>query len=164
MRRLTLALDPGKTTGWASYDHDTRSFKSGQTDFDETCRLVLSPREAFDTADDIIVPEAYFPHGQLDIVSETFIITVNTAKNTQATWSLELIGVARMVSHLYGGQPLVLQPAAAAKRLMSDDLLKALEWHKPGKGHANDAARHLGLFLMGRGWMDDRVKQYVGGR
>ena len=155
MRRHILALDPGKTTGWAAYDNETREFKSGQTDYDETCRLLMHPEQLFTSA---------LTAADFDIVSESFIITINTAKNTQATWSLELIGCARMVSRLYGGQDLVLQAPSAAKRLMSDDLLKALQWYVPGKGHSNDAARHLGLFLMSRGWMDDRVKQFIGGR
>ena len=154
MRQYILALDPGKTSGWAAYNCETREFKSGQTDYDETCRMLVN-MSAF---------EQPLLHTEVDIVSESFIITVNTAKNTQATWSLELIGVARMVSRRYGGQELVLQSPSAAKRLMSDELLKALEWYVPGKGHANDAARHLGLFLMSRGWMDDRVKAFIAGR
>ena len=153
MRRYTLALDPGKMSGWASYDHETHEFRSGQTDYDATCRMLMHVPSAFGAAEATCI--------ETDIVSESFIITINTAKNTQATWSLELIGVARMVSRLYGGQELVLQSPAAAKRLMSDDLLRALGWHTKGKGHANDAARHLGLFMVSRGWMDDRVKQYV---
>lgn len=155
MRRHVLALDPGKTTGWASYDRETNEFKSGQTDYDETCRLLLHPEELYTSA---------LSAHDFDIVSESFIITVNTAKNTQATWSLELIGVARMISRLFSEQELVLQAPSAAKRLCSDDLLKALGWYVPGKGHANDAARHLGLFMMGRGWMDDRIKSFIGSR
>lgn|GEM_PF-5228868 len=152
MRRYTLALDPGKMTGWATYDNETREFRSGQTDFNETCRLLLDPSEAVGCAT---------THGNIDLVSESFLITINTAKNTQATWSLELIGVARMFSEIYGQQKLVLQQPSAAKRLMSDDMLKVLDWHRPGKGHANDAARHLGMFMLARKWMDDRIITYV---
>lgn len=147
MRPIVLALDPGKMSGWAKFDTITEEFTSGQEDYDGLCRLLMQNT-----------------HASVDLVSESFIITVNTAKNTQATWSLELIGVARMVSRLYTGQDLVLQSPAAAKRLCSDELLKTLGWYKPGKGHANDAARHLGLYMLGRGWMDDRIKQYVGSR
>lgn len=156
VRRFILALDPGKKTGLASYDRETDTFRSGEADFDETCNYLMQPAAMFHPD---VMHEVN--HGTLDIVSESFLITVNTAKNTQATWSLELIGVARMVSHLYGRQPLVLQAPAAAKRLMSDDMLKTLDWYKPGKGHANDAARHLGMFMLGRKWMDDRIIQYV---
>lgn len=148
MRRYAFAMDPGKKSGWAYWDSESETFTSGQEDYDGMCRRLLSDAANLST----------------DLISESFVVTVNTAKNTQATWSLELIGVARMVSRLYGGQELVLQIPAAAKRLCSDELLKSLDWYKPGKGHANDAARHLGLFLLSRGWMDDRIKSYIGSR
>jgi hypothetical protein len=149
VRDYILVLDPGKTTGWATFDVAHQDFASGQEDYDGTCRLL------FDTAKQ---------GTDLDIVSESLVITVKTAKNTQATWSLELIGVARAVSRLWTQQELVLQTPAAAKRLCSDDLLKTLGWYKPGKAHANDAARHLGLFMIQRGWMDKRIKQYIAAR
>lgn len=155
MRRYILAIDPGKKTGWAAYDREMDTFVSGELDYDDTCKLLLHPESIFNGPLSAM---------EFDYACESFIITVNTAKNTQATWSLELIGVARMISRLYGGQELVLQTPAAAKRLMSDDLLKALSWYVPGKGHSNDAARHLGLFMLSRGWMDDRIKQFIAGR
>lgn len=146
MRDRVLALDPGKTTGVATYDLRTGEFESSQLDYDGVCQLMMK-----------VASEA--PH--IDLVSEDFVITVQTAKNTQATWSLELIGVARMVSRMYGGQDLILQMPANAKRMMSDDMLKLIGWHKPGQGHANDAARHLGLYLLSHGWMDDRIKAFL---
>lgn len=147
MRPYILALDPGKMSGWAYYDSTDGGFISGQKDYDDTCRLLID--------------EAARKGPDLGIVCESFIITVNTAKNTQATWSLELIGVARMVSRLWTQQELVLQGPAEAKRLCSDELLKVMGWYKPGKGHANDAARHLGLFMLARGWMDPRIKKMI---
>lgn len=148
MRRYVLALDPGKMTGWASYDRETGEFLSGQTNFEETCRLLLHR---------VGGPS----HDQLDLVCESFIITVQTAKNTQATWSLELIGVARMVSELYCQQPLTLQQPASAKRFSSDERLKKLGWYTPGKGHANDAARHLMLYMVARKWWPEEFGSVV---
>lgn len=147
MRNRIIAFDPGKTSGWATFNRATETFESGQTNFDQTA--ILAHTEANTYRDEI------------DIVSESFIITVNTAKNTQATWSLELIGIFRYVSRSLTGQDVKLQDPASAKRLMSDSMLKVLGWHKPGKGHANDAARHLGTFLLSRGWMDDRIIKFV---
>jgi hypothetical protein len=93
-------------------------------------------------------------HGaNLILVSESFRITMQTAKNTQAPWSLELIGVARMVSRLYTGRELHMQDPSAAKRFSSDAKLKHMGWYQPNKGHANDAARHLLLTLATRGWL-----------
>jgi hypothetical protein len=141
MRPWILALDPGKTTGWATYNEG--NFESGQTNFMETCQLIRDM--------------ATWEKTDLHIVSESFLITMQTVKNTQAPWSLELIGVARYFAQELTGQDLTLQMPSAAKRFSSDERLKAFGWHKPGKGHANDAARHLLLFMVSHGWKDDRL-------
>ena len=143
MRNNILALDPGKKTGWAAYDFTTKRFVSGEDDFITNARRVHA-----------IAAEL---NDELSIVSESFTITVNTAKNTQATWSLELIGVYRYLSLAYCREDLTLQAPAAAKRFSSDDRLRAMGWYTPGKGHANDAARHLMLYLVTRKWWDDRL-------
>ena len=39
------------------------------------------------------------------------------------------------------------QRPAEAKKFATDDKLKALGWYKGGFGHADDAARHLLVFL-----------------
>ena len=143
VRQRILAIDPGKTTGWASYDTVEQTFDSGQTDFIETCNLLKTC--ALQWAKDI------------HIVSESFLITLQTVKNTQAPWSLELIGVARYFSQAYCDEDLTLQMPSAAKRFSSDQRLKDMGWYVPGKGHANDAARHLLLFIATHGWWDDRI-------
>lgn len=91
------------------------------------------------------------------IIAESFIIGPQTAKNTQAPWSLEVIGVARMVSEVYCGKPLRLQQPSAAKRFSSDARLHRMGWHTPGKGHANDAARHLLLYMATHGLLEDSL-------
>lgn len=126
-----MAIDPGKTSGWATFDLATEEFKSGQEDFDGACAVMM-----------------YAADPNVQLVSEAFLITVQTAKNTQATWSLELIGVARYVARSLAGRDLILQAPGAAKRFSSDERLKRLGWYKPGQGHANDAARHLLLCLV----------------
>lgn len=143
MRQRILAIDPGKTTGWAAFDRVEETFDSGQTDFKETCELLRTCTEQWKT--------------ELHVVSESFIITLQTVKNTQAPWSLELIGVARYFSQFNCEEDLSLQMPSAAKRFSSDMRLKDLGWFVPGKGHANDAARHLLLFLGTHGWWDARI-------
>ena len=138
--RYVAAFDPGKLTGWALYDRETEEFDSGQTNFDETCNLVFALGQKH--------------LATLLVVSESFIITQATAKNSQAPWSLELIGVMRYASRMYTRRDLVTQAPATAKRFSSDERLKQMGWHRPGKGHANDAARHLLVTLATRGWLD----------
>lgn len=148
-----VVLDPGKTTGvvdWTAGHHaEPPTVTWAELDFKGTCDKLLS-----------IAAESVST-GNLDIIiiCESFIITQQTAKNTQAPWSLELIGVARMISELYLGKPLILQQPSQAKRFSSDNRLKRMGWFWKGKGHANDAARHLLLFTATRGLLPQEVLQ-----
>lgn len=132
--RLVLAVDPGLNTGTALYDLDKHQpIETKQHDFDSfTTYLARLANEN---------------RGALSIVSESFMITVQTAKNSQAPWSLELIGVMRWVSRAWCGRELKLQTPSQAKRFASDGRLRAMGFWSPGERHANDAARHLLLWL-----------------
>lgn len=136
-----IVLDPGKTTGLVDWDNTSENyptFDAHELNFDDTCKFLME------------VARSGNLYGDTVIVSESFIITQQTAKNSQAPWSLELIGVARMVSKLYLQRDLVLQQPSAAKRFSSDQRLKMMSFWTPAKGHANDAARHLLLFMATR--------------
>jgi hypothetical protein len=141
-----LALDPGQTTGWAlwTFGNDPEKLgmpQSGQEDFTGTMRLM----------NNVITT---YPGAQ--IVAEMFIIGPNTVKKSQAPWSLEVIGCARWAA-LSTGRELKLQQASSAKRFSADWRLKQLSWYRPGKGHANDALRHLLLYMVSHGWWDQRI-------
>jgi hypothetical protein len=139
-----FALDPGLTSGWTTYDVMNRSFTAGESNFDQTCANLLE----FVTN--------YGPAGL--IVCESFMITVHTAKNTQAPWSLELIGVARMIARRWTGNELLLQTPAQAKAFSTNNRLKHVGFWTPGMaGHANDAARHLLLVLVNRGYLPKEI-------
>lgn len=81
------------------------------------------------------------------VVCESFTINNQTARNSQAPWSLEVIGLIRyfsMVNHL----ELVFQQPSAAKRLITDEVIKRSgQWVK-GKDHQMDALRHLYLYAI----------------
>lgn len=143
-----LALDPGKTTGTAYHDTETGDVEFRQLNFDDTCQYAGTLTAK---------------HGEsLLIVAESFIITANTAKNSQAPWSLELIGVARFFSRFYCGRDLRLQSPASAKRFSSDERLRMLGWYNKGMGHANDAARHLLLLEATRGYLTtEQLQQFA---
>lgn len=85
-----------------------------------------------------------------DIVCEAFVISQRTVKSTSQTWSLELIGLLKWVSW-HKGHDFELQQASAAKKFATDARLKEFGWYTPGKGHANDACRHLLLHALKRG-------------
>lgn len=137
-----LAIDPGKTTGLVLYDRDSQ-------------RVVWASELGFYDAASTIVRSCADNGSALTVVCESFLITAQTPKNTQAPWSLELIGVARYASHAYCKREIALQAPASAKRFSSDERLRQMGFWTPGKGHANDAARHLLLLLATRGWLSE---------
>lgn len=132
-----LALDPGKTTGIAFHNGDNLDF--GEYDFDATCDYIVNAIRMVDC--------------DIHVVSESFIITQHTARNTQAPWSLELIGVTRYITRKLTGNDITLQSPSSAKRFSSNDRLRHMNYWTPKKGHANDAARHLLLFESTRGYI-----------
>lgn len=134
-----IALDPGLTTGVFHWTEDR--WWAHEYSFDDTSRMLE------------LICQSDIPTADIWIVAERFIIGPQTVKNTQAPWSLEMIGVARHFSRRYCGRELTLQSPAEAKRFASDIRLKHLGWHTPGKGHANDAARHALTFIANRGLM-----------
>lgn len=147
-----FAVDPGKTSGWAMLKDN--EFTSGQEGFYDIC----------DIAEDLATVNGnrVFPNEseRIRFVTEKFIITIHTGKNTQAPWSLETNGVLRYLA-LKNGLIYAEQTASQAKTFCTDDMLKALGWHKPGKVHANDAARHLVLFGLSRkSFFHPNLKQF----
>lgn len=132
-----VVIDPGRTSGIAIWQPDWEKPSLKEADFLTTCQLIEEM-----ASDDV----AY--------VLESFTITARTAQLTQAPWSLEIIGVARYIA-LEHGRDLVLQKPADAKRFATNPRLKALGWwHKGGGGHANDAARHLLLYVAQKRLID----------
>jgi hypothetical protein len=96
--------------------------------------------------------------GDVDVVVvERFIINHSTISNSQSPWSLETIGVVRVLAQR-ADVPFEMQSAAEGKSVVDNSMLHRLElWHKGGKGHANDAIRHTAAFMIRRGWRDPRM-------
>jgi hypothetical protein len=130
-----LAVDPGKVTGWAMW---------GTTD-DEVPRADQLPMTLF-----LSTAEALMDRGSFDtVVVEDYLITAATLRKTRGelNWSLEQLGVLRWLARKYELR-FVTQRPADAKRFATDEKLRRLGWYRstPG-GHANDALRHLLLYL-----------------
>lgn len=132
-----LAVDPGKTTGWCLWDKDTGDLKFGEEQQFEFCSRA----------------EALIADKSLDaVVCEAFIITVATAKKTQAPWSLEIIGLLRYLCEKYE-VPFILQTPSDAKRFSTNEKLKSIGWYVRGQGHATDSHRHLLLWAVKNGYI-----------
>jgi hypothetical protein len=92
----------------------------------------------------------------VEIVCESYIITVQTAKYGSSPWSLEHIGALRQIMMDAGMdyENLPLQSSQSIKKSsFTNPALKKLGyWHRGGKGHALDAIRHGLLYITKEGW------------
>jgi hypothetical protein len=142
---VLIAFDPGKMTGAAlcGFDPETKfvhSFGGFQLDptavLDWLWRLTLQ-----------------VPTGQRICVGyESFKITEQTAKKTRQYDALYFIGALRWIAHHCTMELDAPRDPAAAKKITNNDKLHRLGFWTTSSEHANDAARHLVLMLLDRGW------------
>lgn len=125
-------LDPGKTTGIASYLADADNFQSGQLDFLGTCQTL----ERWATSRYILLKLGW----------EKYIVT-GGRRTGLPEYSYEVIGVAKWMCSRYGIEPLPSVPSSA-RIVASHAMLKKVGWYAPGNGHANDAAQHLLAYYL----------------
>lgn len=122
---LVLAADPGRVTGWASYDTHRgthQSWESANIDFDSCVNYSV-------------------------IVCEDYRITDKTAQLTQQTDALQIIGTLKNFCVLYGIEFVLQQPSA--KKFARPNKLKVLGWDlKTKDNHADDASAHLLRYLV----------------
>lgn len=138
--RYVLGIDPGMMTGFALYDTEADVIDLSELSWQEACTYMENTCASFGA--------------DLAIAIERFTITIQTAKDSQAPWSLMQIGVAEYLGRKYNCE-FTLQQVASAKRFSADWRLKALGWYVPGLSHARDAARHTLLYLVTRKWWKD---------
>ena len=144
MSKYVIGLDPGKTTGCVIYDLTCGDSPWEATELQYLQMCVWLEDRIQRLAPDVVV------------VCENFHIRQSTLRHTEAPWSLHGIGVGLYLAAKYG-VAFQLQEVAAAKRFATDAKLKTLGWWKPGAGHANDASRHVLLYLVGHGWWHDSL-------
>ena len=138
MTMTAIAIDPGGTTGLAFSGYGTTLAGSRE----RTDTFVMLEELELRAAD-------LGPY--LTFVVEEYKITARTAKLSQQHTALEIIGCIRYFCHKYECE-LVLQRPGDAKRFATDRRLKqAGFWQKGGGGHANDAARHLFVWMCKNG-------------
>lgn len=154
MSNYVLAVDPGKVTGMALFSRETAS---------EPVLEWSAELEQDDVADAIrgILWNPTIRH-HLDIVCERFVINAQTVRNSQAPYSLEVIGILKQCMKDNGRQmdDIFFQAPSEAMGMFTNEKLKKLEyWHRGGKGHALDAIRHALLKLVKTGWKPVRLLQ-----
>ena len=81
------------------------------------------------------------------VICENYIVGMGTVRKAQGeNWSLRSIGALEWMCHNTNTK-FVLQKPADAKAFSTDEKLHEIGWWAPGKPHANDALRHLLLWL-----------------
>lgn len=147
MARYVLAIDPGKTTGMALF-----SYEAGSEPVLEWSKE-LEQHEVAEAVRGVIWLGNV--RNNIDIVCERFVINAQTVRNSQAPYSLEVIGIVKQCLHDNGKamDDIFFQAPADAMSMFSNEKLKKLEyWHRGGAGHALDAIRHALLRLVKTGW------------
>jgi len=152
MHKYVLAVDPGKTTGMALFSRQIDSEPvlewSKELEQDEVAEAVRSVLWAPDK------------RHHLDVVCERFIINAQTVRNSQAPYSLEVIGIVKQCLK-DNGRPMddiYFQAPADAMNMFDNKKLKKLDyWHVGGGGHALDAIRHALLRYVKTGWKPVRL-------
>lgn len=132
---LILAVDPGGMTGWATYWNDHVS--AGQSE----------PMEFLRRADGFLATDYTKKH----VICERYTVTSETIKKSRQYDALEVIGTLKYLAWKHGAE-FTLQAPAEAKRFTPNARLLILKWYRPGQDHANDALRHLVLWLANHGW------------
>lgn len=128
---IVMAFDPGVTTGVAWIENG--EFHSEQ----------WTEHEVYEHVDEWCE--------KLDHVRiEQFVINAGTVKKTIVYDSLYLIGYLRYCAWRCGFEMSFTKPADVMATF-TDAALKRANMHKPGQGHANDAARHLAHYLVKSG-------------
>lgn len=146
MKPYILAIDPGLLTGICLMRSDPIELLwSDEVDWINTARLTDQTLRELGGVN-------------VDVVIERYTITSATAKKTQQTWSLELIGITRFLCLVHSAGDMTLQSPADAKNFASNARLKSIGlWHVGGAGHALDAIRHGLLFAARNGLKDSRL-------
>lgn len=147
MLKYVLAVDPGKLTGMCLFSYQTGSEPtlewSGELEQHEVAEAIRSI---------LWTPDVRY---NLDVVCERFIINAQTVRNSQAPYSLEVIGILKQCL-LDNGRPMddiFFQAPADAMSMFDNKKLKKLSyWHVGGGGHALDSIRHALLKLVKSGW------------
>ena len=129
-----LALDPGRTVGWAAFDKGASGerYHSGQVKDDQVWHLLESSKLNLKGLDLLIVES--FKYRQLPKADLTPVEVIGIVKEWARQFQVDV----------------TWQTPSQAKFFFTDDRIKKLGLYQPGKPHAMDAMRHL-LYYLGFG-------------
>ena len=130
---IWLAIDPGLTTGWATYNDRTEEFASGEVrgrhEFFRWLHDEQGFRDTFGRTPNHVIIERW------DVRKDTF------GKSAQED-ARYIIGAVEYLCWRID-LPYHEQRPGEAKKFSTNDKLRSLCWYTGGYGHGDDAARHL---------------------
>lgn len=141
MTDVILAVDPGKKSGLAKFRSDLNEVYIGY----EMSRFELLDH-IYGTFE-MWGGEPRNPNRIL-VVAEKYIITPKTSQLSQQPDALKINGVLEWICYKFL-QVYEEQSQSTAKKIAQDKRLHDLGLYYAGRGHANDATRHL-LFALER--------------
>lgn len=154
-----LALDPGGTTGWASYDAEIMPSLDGSTQEIIDHRLTVGQIGPDDHHSDLYALLERAHIHDFTVVCESFEFRQNRQRDNINLMSREYIGVVKLFQ-AERSVPVVFQTAGLAKGFVSDQKLKVMKWYTPGMQHARDATRHLVYYLVNKQHRHDLVESW----
>lgn len=135
-----IGIDPGGTTGIAqlyTFENGLR-FESCQVEAESTKGYLHH-----------VIHNQITRIGQnkkripLMVGCERFVTGMGTIRKTRVNNTHDVIGYTTGLCDQLKVR-MLLQNASDAKRVVSVETLRKLDWYRPGMDHANDAARHVG--------------------
>ena len=134
---VVLAIDPGKMSGIAVWrDHAPALITTDELNVNDTIQFAVNMHKH---------------NHDLEIVSEKFTISERTIKTSLSLDALDINGWLKLQGYRWSVVVDLSQTPTSAKKFATDAKLKTLDWFERTKdGHANDAARHLLVYLYRR--------------
>lgn len=138
---IYLAIDPGLTTGWATYNDRTGEFASGEVRGRQEFYEWMKPwgMEVCDEPWPLLLSHVIIE--RWDVRKDTF------GKSAQEDARYIIGAVEWWATRLSPRVTYHEQRPGEAKSFSTNDKLKALGWYTGGEGHGDDAARHLLVYL-----------------
>lgn len=133
---IVIGIDPGKAVGTALYSVDSNTLLGQEIPFDNFGDWLNQTLANLKAEPDIL------------IACERFTIGADTIRGKQADahWAIEVIGVTRYLARCYT-RVIEFQLVSPVKAFSPDTRLREIGWYITGKGHANDAVRHV-VYVM----------------
>lgn len=127
-----VALDPGTTTGWAKFEkpNNRDGYSSGQIADDVVYETLWASALSTGKYPDVVVCESFQYRPKLDKAVLT---------------PVEVIGVVKLFCRQKKIRLVFQTPAQ--RMWWTDERLKQMRLYKPAHPHANDAMRHLLIYL-----------------